>query len=91
MQGHYIICGSMPSSHVRMLKRVSRPQNRRQKAWEMPEFWSIASSRKINPAHTGRKKEAVAYYAIESGLALFVSLLINICVVSVFAKVLYLI
>ena len=36
-----------------------------------------------------RKKEAMAYFSIESALALVISLFINLCVVSVFAKGFY--
>jgi len=36
-----------------------------------------------------RKKEAIAYFSIESSLALLISLFINLCVVSVFAKGFY--
>lgn len=42
--------------------------------------------RRINTSKLGRKKEAVIYFYIESALALFVSLIINIFVLSVFAK-----
>lgn len=36
-----------------------------------------------------RKKEAIAYFSIESAAALLISLFINLCVVSVFAKGFY--
>lgn len=42
--------------------------------------------RKIDAAQNGRKLEAIAYYRIESAFALGCALLINICVVAVFAK-----
>ena len=42
--------------------------------------------RKINTAQPARKKEAVAYFSIESAIALVISLFINICVVAVFAR-----
>ena len=46
-------------------------------------------SRKIESGHNARKKEALAYYRIESGMALFCALLINIFVVAVFARGFY--
>ena len=46
-------------------------------------------SRKIKSSLLGRKKEAVAFYGIESALALTVSLFINVFVLSVFAKGFY--
>ena len=42
--------------------------------------------RKIDTAQNGRKLEAIAYYRIESACALACALLINICVVAVFAR-----
>ena len=45
--------------------------------------------RDINRTKVARKKEAVAYFSIESALALLISLFINLCVVSVFAKGFY--
>lgn len=45
--------------------------------------------RKIKGSLLGRKKEAVAYYNIESAVALVVSLFINVFVLSVFAKGFY--
>ena len=45
--------------------------------------------RKVRTSHTGRKQEAIAYYNIESAIALVVSLFINIFVLSVFAKGFY--
>lgn len=45
--------------------------------------------RRINTSYIGRKKEAVIYFYIESALALVVSLIINIFVLSVFAKGFY--
>ena len=45
--------------------------------------------RDINRTQVARKKEAIAYFSIESALALLISLFINICVVSVFAKGFY--
>lgn len=43
-------------------------------------------SRKLQGVATGLKKEAMLFFGIESAAALTVSLFINICVVSVFAK-----
>lgn len=45
--------------------------------------------RRIDTTKLGRKKEAVIYFYIESALALAVSLVINIFVLSVFAKGFY--
>ena len=45
--------------------------------------------RKIDTSQNSRKKEAIGYYRIESAIALFCALLINIFVVSVFAKGFY--
>jgi len=45
--------------------------------------------RKIDGASNARKQEALAFYRIESGIALFLALLINICVVAVFARGFY--
>eukprot|EP00891_Asterochloris_glomerata_P009403 jgi/Astpho2/9403/e_gw1.00145.48.1_t len=47
---------------------------------------ALVQSRKINTAQPARKKEAVAYFSIESAIALVISLFINICVVAVFAR-----
>lgn len=49
----------------------------------------LADCRDINRAQVARKKEAIAYFSIESSLALLISLFINLCVVSVFAKGFY--
>ena len=43
--------------------------------------------RKLGKRSVSRRKEAMAFYSIESAAALGVSLVINICVVAVFAKV----
>ena len=48
-----------------------------------------AACRKIDTSQTARKKEAIGYYRIESAIALFCALLINIFVVSVFARGFY--
>ena len=48
-----------------------------------------ACCRKIDTSQTARKKEAIGYYRIESAIALFCALLINIFVVSVFARGFY--
>ena len=45
--------------------------------------------RKIDTNQIARKKEAIGYYRIESAIALFCALLINIFVVSVFARGFY--
>jgi hypothetical protein len=45
--------------------------------------------RDISRTKVARKKEAIAYFSMESALALFISLFINLCVVSVFAKGFY--
>lgn len=45
--------------------------------------------RDISRTKVARKKEAIAYFSIESALALLISLFINLCVVSVFAKGFY--
>jgi Mn2+/Fe2+ NRAMP family transporter len=50
---------------------------------------ALVQSRKINSRVVGRIKEAVAYFNIESAIALAVSLLINLFVLSVFAKGFY--
>ncbi|KAL3160417.1 hypothetical protein ABBQ32_010741 [Trebouxia sp. C0010 RCD-2024] len=50
---------------------------------------ALVQSRDINRAQVARKKEAIAYFSIESALALLISLFINLCVVSVFAKGFY--
>ncbi|CAL8465341.1 g4876 [Coccomyxa elongata] len=50
---------------------------------------ALVHSRKIESGQNARKKEALAYYRIESGIALFCALLINICVVAVFARGFY--
>ena len=49
----------------------------------------LADCRDINRAQVARKKEAIAYFSIESALALLISLFIILCVVSVFAKGFY--
>jgi natural resistance-associated macrophage protein len=45
--------------------------------------------RKINAQHNARKLEAIAYYRVESAIALLCALLINIFVVAVFARGFY--
>lgn len=42
--------------------------------------------RRIDTSRNAQKREAIAYFGIESAIALFIALLINICVVAVFAK-----
>ena len=44
--------------------------------------------RKLGKRSVGKRKEAMAYFSVESGTALAISLVINVCVVAVFAKVL---
>ena len=44
------------------------------------------SCRKLSSARVSRKREAMAYFSIESAVALAISLAINVCVVSVFAR-----
>jgi natural resistance-associated macrophage protein len=46
-------------------------------------------SRELQHVSTGRKKEGMLFFGIESAAALVVSLFINVCVVSVFAKGFY--
>lgn len=50
---------------------------------------ALVQSRKINTAKKNRVREAMKYYSIESALALLISLFINICVTTVFAKGFY--
>ncbi|KAJ4767443.1 natural resistance-associated macrophage protein 1 [Rhynchospora pubera] len=50
---------------------------------------ALVQSRKINTAKKNRVHEAMKYYSIESTLALAISLFINICVTTVFAKGFY--
>lgn len=49
----------------------------------------VCACRDINRSQVARKKEAIAYFSIESAAALLISLFINLCVVSVFAKGFY--
>lgn len=50
---------------------------------------ALVQSRDISRTKVARKKEAIAYFSMESALALLISLFINLCVVSVFAKGFY--
>ncbi|KAJ3673932.1 hypothetical protein LUZ60_005924 [Juncus effusus] len=50
---------------------------------------ALVQSRKINTAKKSKVREAVRYYSIESAVALLISLFINICVTTVFAKGFY--
>ncbi|GIX71650.1 protein Malvolio [Caerostris darwini] len=50
---------------------------------------ALVKSRDVDRTNKNKVKEANMYYFIESGIALFVSLIINIFVVAVFAKGLY--
>ena len=59
-------------------------------AWAEPVFHpSPGACRDISRTKVARKKEAIAYFSMESALALLISLFINLCVVSVFAKGFY--
>ena len=75
-----------------ILKLQLEPAIKTLQQWEMsplpvspPQNPSVCC-RKINTAQPARKKEAVAYFSIESAIALVISLFINICVVAVFAR-----
>ena len=46
-------------------------------------------ARELQHVSTGRKKEGMLFFGMESAAALIVSLFINVCVVSVFAKGFY--
>ncbi len=50
---------------------------------------ALVLSRGVNRASKAAVKQAILYYSIESGLALFVSFVINLFVVSVFSKAFY--
>ena len=54
-----------------------------------PFFSALVKSRDIDRTKKSEVKEANMYFFIEAAIALFVSFLINIFVVSVFAKGLY--
>ncbi|KAK9061888.1 hypothetical protein SSX86_019072 [Deinandra increscens subsp. villosa] len=47
---------------------------------------ALVQSREIDPRKTGRVREALKYYSIESAIALAVSFMINLFVITVFAK-----
>lgn len=47
---------------------------------------ALVQSREIDPRKTGRVREAIKYYSIESTIALAISFIINLCVTTVFAK-----
>lgn len=55
----------------------------------MNSVFSFAQSREINRNNKKEVKEANKYYFIESSVALFVSFLINVFVVAVFAQAFY--
>lgn len=57
--------------------------------WHVVIMYGNCQCRKIQSSVVGRKKEAAAYFYIESGVALLVSLFINVFVVSVFGKGFY--
>ena len=46
----------------------------------------LAAHRKFDSRYNARKREALAYFGIESAAALLVALAINLCVLSVFAR-----
>ncbi|KAK9805646.1 hypothetical protein WJX72_009884 [[Myrmecia] bisecta] len=50
---------------------------------------ALVHSRKLRTSNNAHKKAALAYYGMESALALLISVFINICVLSVFAKGFY--
>ncbi|KAI3722642.1 hypothetical protein L2E82_33684 [Cichorium intybus] len=47
---------------------------------------ALVQSREIDPRKTGRVREAIKYYSIESAIALAISFIINLFVTTVFAK-----
>ncbi|GKD63021.1 metal transporter Nramp3-like protein, partial [Tanacetum coccineum] len=47
---------------------------------------ALVQSREIDPRKTGRVREAIKYYSIESAIALAISFIINLFVIAVFAK-----
>ncbi|KVH92457.1 Natural resistance-associated macrophage protein [Cynara cardunculus var. scolymus] len=47
---------------------------------------ALVQSRDVDPRKTGRVREALRYYSIESGIALAISFIINLFVTTVFAK-----
>ncbi|KAI3768300.1 hypothetical protein L2E82_18862 [Cichorium intybus] len=47
---------------------------------------ALVQSREVDPRKTGRVREAIRYYSIESTIALVVSFFINLLVTTVFAK-----
>jgi NRAMP (natural resistance-associated macrophage protein)-like metal ion transporter len=47
---------------------------------------ALVKSRQIDLTSTSAKKEAIMYHSIESGLSLGVTVIINLCVMSVFAS-----
>jgi natural resistance-associated macrophage protein len=51
--------------------------------------FNLVMTRRANPASNSKIKEANFYFSIESGIALFFSYLINMAIVTVFAKVFY--
>ena len=70
-------CGIMVVPRLRCSLLLGNPQCR------------CHGCRKIDTSKDARKKEAIGYYRIESAIALFCALLINIFVVSVFARGFY--
>ena len=50
---------------------------------------ALVQSRNIDIKNKGQVQEALNYYSIESSVALLITLSINLCVITVFAKVFY--
>lgn len=50
---------------------------------------ALVQSRAIDTRNSMKVKEAIRYYSIESSVALFLSFIVNLMVVAVFAKVFY--
>lgn len=50
---------------------------------------ALVQSRDIDSSKKSRVREALRYYNIESAVALFISFLINLCIMAIFAKAFY--
>lgn len=50
---------------------------------------ALVQSRDIDTSKKSRVREALRYYNIESSIALFISFLINLCIMAIFAKAFY--
>lgn len=50
---------------------------------------ALVQSRNIDTSKKSRVREALRYYNIESAVALFISFLINLCIMAIFAKAFY--